>query len=53
VGKDLRLRVNGQRAAPPPARRPDAGKPAAPSPIGGTSPKPSVAPDPGLTEDVI
>jgi integration host factor subunit beta len=53
VGKDLRLRVNGQRAAPPPARRPDAGKPAAPSPIGSASPKPSVAPDPGLTEDVI
>jgi integration host factor subunit beta len=57
VGKDLRLRVNGQRPAPPPvARRADAAaaKPAAPSPVGGTSPaKPSVVPDPGMSEDVI
>jgi hypothetical protein len=53
VGKDLRLRVNGQRAAPPPVRRAEAGasKPAAPSPVAG--PKPSVVPDPGMTEDVI
>jgi integration host factor subunit beta len=55
VGKDLRMRVNGQRAAPPVVRRPDtASKPAAPSTAAGTSPKPSVAQqDPGLTEDVI
>jgi integration host factor subunit beta len=54
VGKDLRMRVNGQRVAPPPVRRPDAAtKPAAPSPVAGTGPKPSVAQDPGMTEDVI
>ena len=54
VGKDLRLRVNGQRAAPPPVRRMEASKPAsAPSPVAGQSPKPSVAVDPGMTEDVI
>lgn len=54
VGKDLRLRVNGQRATPPPVRRTEASKPAsAPSPVAGTSPKPSVAVDPGMTEDVI
>lgn len=53
VGKDLRLRVNGQRAAPAPARRSDVSKPAAPSPAGTSTPKPSVVPDPGLTEDVI
>ncbi len=52
VGKDLRLRVNGQRAAPAPARRSDASKPAAPSTATGSTPKPA-APDPGLTEDVI
>lgn len=57
VGKDLRLRVNGQRAAPPPVRRPDAPtKPAAnnaPTPTAGTAAKPSVVVDPGMTEDVI
>ncbi|MCX4240262.1 HU family DNA-binding protein [Paraliomyxa miuraensis] len=50
VGKDLRLRVNGQRPAPPP-RRPESSKPAATSSV--SSPKPSVVPDPGMTEDVI
>ena len=55
VGKDLRLRVNGQRAAPAPVRRVDAAsKPAsAPAPVAGASPKPSVVVDPGMTEDVI
>jgi integration host factor subunit beta len=57
VGKDLRLRVNGQRAAPPQVRRTDApsSKPAtAPAPAAGSSsPKPNVAVDPGMTEDVI
>lgn len=51
VGKDLRLRVNGQRPAPPPVRRVDPAKPSAPSPV--SSPKPSVVPDSGMTEDVI
>lgn len=59
VGKDLRLRVNGQRAAPPPVRRTDASatsttsKPAASSSTAGSSPKPVVTQDPGMTEDVI
>lgn len=56
VGKDLRLRVNGQRAAPAPVRRTDApSKPTtAQSPTAGTAPKPSsVVVDPGMTEDVI
>jgi integration host factor subunit beta len=55
VGKDLRLRVNGQRAAPAPVRRVDStSKPAAaPAPVAGQSAKPSVVVDPGMTEDVI
>jgi integration host factor subunit beta len=56
VGKDLRMRVNGQRVVTPPVRRTDAAaKPAATSPAAATSsPKPIVAPhDPGMTEDVI
>jgi integration host factor subunit beta len=54
VGKDLRLRVNGQRAAPPPVRRTDAtSKPAAQGSTGGPSQKPVVTQDPGMTEDVI
>jgi integration host factor subunit beta len=52
VGKDLRLRVNGQRPAPPPVRRAESSKPSTPSPVN-PSPKPSVLPDPGLSEDVI
>ncbi len=51
VGKDLRLRVNGQRTGTAPARPGDASKPSGGS-SGGT-PKQSVAPDPGMTEDVI
>ncbi|MCA9710584.1 MAG: integration host factor subunit beta [Myxococcales bacterium] len=52
VGKDLRLRVNGQRIGPAPVKRTDPAKPAAPSPAS-APPKPSVGPDPGMTEDVI
>src|SRR5690606_29877767 len=52
VGKDLRLRVNGQRAAPPPVRRVEPSKPSSTSAVG-QSPKPSIVQDPGTTEGVI
>lgn len=51
VGKDLRLRVNGERPAPPPARRAEPNKAGPTNSM--SSPKPSVVPDPGMTEDVI
>lgn len=51
VGKDLRLRVNGQRSSVAPAR------PGEPPKTGGSgsgsAPKPTTTPDPGMTEDVI
>lgn len=54
VGKDLRLRVNGQRAAPPPVRRAEpTTKVASQGPATTASPKPIVTQDPGMTEDVI
>lgn len=53
VGKDLRLRVNGQRTGAASTRRAEPGKPAATTSAAGSTPKPSAAPDPGMTEDVI
>jgi integration host factor subunit beta len=52
VGKDLRLRVNGQRVGPPPVRRSEGSKSGG-SNTGGGSSKPSHLPDPSMTEDVI
>lgn len=52
VGKDLRLRVNGERTGPAPSRRAEASKPSGTSP-GNAAPKPAPVPDPGMTEDVI
>ena len=49
VGKDLRLRVNGQRPAPPPVRRVEPSKPSSTSAVS-QSPKPSIGQDPGMTE---
>lgn len=51
VGKDLRLRVNGERRGPTPPRRGEAKGGGAPSSGGGT--KQSPVPDSGMTEDVI
>lgn len=59
VGKDLRLRVNGQRLGKPTERRTEpssGGSAGGPSPSGGSSgggSKPGRTSDPGMTEDVI
>lgn len=54
VGKDLRLRVNGQRTGKPPSRRTETKSTggASASSSGPSKPLPPM-PDPGLTEDVI